>query len=528
MKHRLIIYLFLYTSPLKILLFVFFLLGILSFTGCTSVIEETGVEKPGVLYLYESSSGFVLKSFGDAKVQPKYKGGITKGKPNGFGVLTYPYGEKIVIGEWKNGKESNTKHTKKDGTLIGKFVNGEWIGSWGVLFGRHENSKLVYYKDGDDRDVKYIGGIKDGRPNGQGTETYRDGGTYVGEYKEGKPWNGKGYDKYENIIGTFVNGDWEQLVVEEKEKGVLYSLSVNGEWGWYKSGDEKKNGKYVGEIENGLPDGQGTETWYDEWTYIGEYKDGKQNGQGTFTTHDGRKYEGEWKNGEKYGHGTETFPDGRKYEGEYKDGKQNGQGSYYYPSGEKYAGEWKNGGKNGHGTETFPDGRKYVGEWKNGKQNGQGSYYYPSGEKYAGEWKNGKKNGQGTETFPDGGKYVGKYKDGKQNGQGTETFPDGGKYVGEWKNGKQNGHGTEISHDGRKYVGKYKDGKQNGHGTETFPDGRKYVGKYKDGKRNGQGSYYYPSGEKYAGEWKNGNTWNITGYDKNGNIIGKIVNGEQQ
>ena len=144
---------------------MFFLLGILTFTGCTSVIGETGVEKPGVLYLYESSSGFVLKSFGDAKVQPNYKGGITNGKPNGFGVLTYPYGEKIVIGEWKNGKESNTKHTKKDGTLIGKFVNGDWIGSWGVLFGRHENSKLVYYNDGDDRDVKYIGGIKDGRPN---------------------------------------------------------------------------------------------------------------------------------------------------------------------------------------------------------------------------------------------------------------------------------------------------------------------------------------------------------------------------
>ena len=82
-------------------------------------------QETGVLYLYESSSGFVLKSFGDGKVQPKYKGEISNGKPNGFGVLTYPYGEKSVVGVWKNGKEWYTKLTKKDGTLIGKFEDGE-------------------------------------------------------------------------------------------------------------------------------------------------------------------------------------------------------------------------------------------------------------------------------------------------------------------------------------------------------------------------------------------------------------------
>ena len=91
-------------------------------------------QETGVLYHYETSSGFVLKSFGVGKVQPKYKGEITNGKPNGFGLLTYPYGEKSVVGEWKNGKEWNTKHTKKDGTLLGKFENGEWIVSWGVFY----------------------------------------------------------------------------------------------------------------------------------------------------------------------------------------------------------------------------------------------------------------------------------------------------------------------------------------------------------------------------------------------------------
>ena len=40
---------------------------------------------------------------------------------DGLGVLIYPYNEKSVVGEWKNGKEWNTKHTKIDGTIIGKF-----------------------------------------------------------------------------------------------------------------------------------------------------------------------------------------------------------------------------------------------------------------------------------------------------------------------------------------------------------------------------------------------------------------------
>ena len=54
----------------------------------------------------------------------------------------------------------------------------------------------------------------------------------------------------------------------------------------------------------------------------------------------------------------------------------------------------------------------------------------------------------------------------------------------------------------------------------------KYVGEYKDGKRNGQGTQTWLDGRKYVGEYKDGKTWNGTGYDKNGNIQVKFVNGE--
>jgi len=128
-------------------------------------------QETGVLYQYETSSGIQWKTFGDGKVQPKYKGEIKNGIMDGVGVLTYPYGEKSVVGEWKNGKEWNTKHTKKDGTLIGRFENGEW-NLVGKLYRGKRNGKSGYFTyppneefDRDNYDTgDYWGGIKNGLP----------------------------------------------------------------------------------------------------------------------------------------------------------------------------------------------------------------------------------------------------------------------------------------------------------------------------------------------------------------------------
>ena len=132
------------------------------------------------------------------------------------------------------------------------------------------------------------------------------------------------------------------MVVEKNGKGVLYRRFVNGEWGWYKSGNEE-DGKYVGEIENGIPNGQGTTTW---------------------SGSDGEKYVGEYKDGERNGQGTTTFPNGNKYEGELKDGKKNGQGTYTQTDGGKYEGEWKDD-KRWNGTQKLKSGQ-VIGKWVNG------------------------------------------------------------------------------------------------------------------------------------------------------------------
>ena len=88
----------------------------------------------------------------------------------------------------------------------------------------------------------------------------------------------------------------------KKKKGVLYWKKVNGKLGWYEFDDEKiERTKYIGEIENGEPNGLGRlicDHYYFCDNYEGEFKHGIPNGQGTETSRFG-KYVGELKNGKK-------------------------------------------------------------------------------------------------------------------------------------------------------------------------------------------------------------------------------------
>ncbi len=346
------------------------------------------------------------------------------------------------------------------------------------------------------------------------------------------------------------------VVVEKKEKGVLYSRYENGNLKWYKSGDEKPDEewegqfeKYEGEIENGVPNGQGTLIDYWAGKYVGEFKDGTSHGHGTFTwtdrnhTYYSNKYVGEFKDGRQNGQGTLTwgkdyieklssstgpslehkyfvgeFLDGEvwnvtvfdknmnsigvKYvNGKFKDEKK-GKGILYWGKRngnfDYYTKKWE-----GVESEYNKDHGKYEGEIVNGVPNGQGTVNYSDLNKYTGEWKDGLPSGQGTFTWSGGMKYVGEMKEGLPNGQGTQTYSDGRKYVGELREGKYNGQGTLTWSDGGKYVGEFMHGKEHGQGTKTQSNGIKYVGRWKNGLPNGQGTMTTPDGGKYVGEFKN-------------------------
>ena len=58
---------------------------------------------------------------------------------------------------------------------------------------------------------------------------------------------------------------------------------------------------YVGEVRNGVPNGQGIETLPSGAKYVGEWKDGKYHGQGTFTFLDGDVWSGPFRDGKFVG-----------------------------------------------------------------------------------------------------------------------------------------------------------------------------------------------------------------------------------
>ena len=79
-----------------------------------------------------------------------------------------------------------------------------------------------------------------------------------------------------------------------QETGVLYFKKVNGKYGWFKNGNDKKDWKYIGEIKNGKPNGTGVLS-STSGKYSGEVKNGMQHGQGTYTYKSGRKTVGEFR-----------------------------------------------------------------------------------------------------------------------------------------------------------------------------------------------------------------------------------------
>ena len=66
----------------------------------------------------------------------------------------------------------------------------------------------------------------------------------------------------------------------------------------------------------------------------------------------------------------------------------------------------------------------------------------------------------------------------------------------------------------------------NGFGKYKYLDGDSYEGEWKDGKYHGKGTKTFLNGEKYVGEFKENEPWNISVYDKNGNLIEKVENGK--
>ena len=108
-----------------------------------------------------------------------------------------------------------------------------------------------------------------------------------------------------------------------------------------------KEGKYIGQIVNGLPEGKGIYFYDNGDKYEGEFKKGIRNGRGIFyykrEPYTGDRYEGDWKNGTMEGKGIYYSNKGDRYEGEFRNGVPDGQGIDYFSNGDRRMGDYSNG-----------------------------------------------------------------------------------------------------------------------------------------------------------------------------------------
>ena len=201
---------------------------------------------------------------------------------------------------------------------------------------------------------KYVGVIKNGKPNGYGILTDLDGTKYVGQWKDGKQ-HGQGTWTFPD--GTIWSGTWKDN-------------SLNGRGSLtYPNGE-----KYVGELKNNKFHGQGTYTYKTGGSYVGNWEDSKKNGLGTLINAKGSKYVGNWKDDKRHGKGTFTTSDGSKLVGLYVNGKNEGETKFIGSDGTTDVLEFKNG-KLVNKTESKKDKLVNKTESKKDKDNEKNSTY---------------------------------------------------------------------------------------------------------------------------------------------------------
>jgi hypothetical protein len=188
------------------------------------------------------------------------------------------------------------------------------------------------------------------------------GKRYVGEYKDGKP-NGKGKLYGDDESGfVFYEGDF--LDGERNGYGVVIA---------------KDGTKFEGNWVNGSIDGNGKILFSNGFCFEGTFHNNNLS-QGTMTHPSGEKYIGALENFMPNGFGTCYYSNGNKYVGKWVDGAQEGDGIFYWTNGNRYEGHFTNDKQNGEGILYDRNGIRWIGTWKMGVMHGIFDVYSGEGQ----------------------------------------------------------------------------------------------------------------------------------------------------
>ena len=70
--------------------------------------------------------------------------------------------------------------------------------------------------------------------------------------------------------------------------------------------------------------------------YVGQVVNGLREGKGIYYMKNDDRYEGEWKNDKRDGRGIEYKSNGNRYKGDFRNGKYEGKGIAYFNNGDRY------------------------------------------------------------------------------------------------------------------------------------------------------------------------------------------------
>ncbi len=216
--------------------------------------------------------GYVEVDYTSDDLLKRYEGYSADTFRQGYGKLTYLSGDIYEGNFFEDMRSGYGVYTFNPDNLDEAYYSraeGNWVND--SLNGQAR----LYYKDGT---LIYSGNVIAGVENGLGTSFF-EGGTYVGEHKDGMP-NGNGkmmYDDGEYYEGFVVDG-------VSNGPGKLYLSSTNE--------------TFIGNFQDDLLQGEGEYINGDEgWRYNGPFKDGLFNGIGEIILSDGETYYAEYEEG---------------------------------------------------------------------------------------------------------------------------------------------------------------------------------------------------------------------------------------
>ena len=242
-------------------------------------------------------------------------------------------------------------------------------------------------------------------------------------------------------------------------------------------------------IPSDLDDGFRLE--YNDGLYLGEIQDGLPNGFGSIQYPDGTVESGFYIQGKLEGLGEISFNNGNFYEGEFVDGVIEGQGHYYCEDFGEYTGEFANNCPDGEGCWDLDSGCQLIGHFSKGELVSLIRMQMPEGETYIGELEDLVPEGFGLFIYDDG-VYYGEVKKGSPNGHGY-FLTDKLFASGNFEYGTLVGVGRFEYFDGREYYGEF----------NTLPYDE-YCGFVEINEPEGYGIMYYPDGQVDEGVFEDG------------------------